>query len=405
MIHDTVVQDVGADAPTSFDGGDLKARLQEYSQEPRKSSDLLSRSPLESSTPVLRESVRATLSPISRHGSSRASPRVSGDWGRSSVNVGRRSVDLDRAFPRTSFDRGRRSASTSRMSPSRERRADKSPSSKLQGSSDSYVHSLEQETESSLAIHHTNETRVSPSQILNRSDVFQSPTIQRLQRSSSGTKDDHGRDSEDTTRTTSMNPTIGVRPPTRAQTQESTQKRSPDHGGDATSDSERGSNTNHGQLQQSNSSPTLQQLVKAGAYPLQRAAGFAGYLRNRSKKMSNLLATESMGYVEKVSGMWAGGRKHYGDAEGVMPEDRLEDLEDADDAVGHGDRFRAHFALPPSERLQATYFGYLHRVLPLYGKIYIGNTKFCFRSLLPGTRTKVCSRHDYYCGGRLTHQR
>lgn len=142
----------------------------------------------------------------------------------------------------------------------------------------------------------------------------------------------------------------------------------------------------NGQLQPSTSSPTLQQLVKAGSYPLQRAAGFAGYLRNRSTRMSRLLATESMGYVEKVSGMWAGGRKHYGDAEGIIPDGRLDDCEDDD---GHGDRFRAHFALPPSERLQATFFGYLHRVLPLYGKIYISNRKFCFRSLLPGTKTKM----------------
>lgn len=314
---------------------------------------------------------------------------MSGDFGRSSVDMGRRSVDLERAFGRASFDRGRRSASTSRMNLSRDRRNDKSPSSQIQGSSDSYVHSLEPGTESSQAIHNGNDTRVSPSQILNRSDVFQSPTIQRLQRSPSGNRNDSRRRSEDTAHTTTMNPVIGIRPPTRAHTQESMQKPWADHGADATSDSERDDEMNRGRLQ-SNSAPTLQQLVKAGAYPLQRAAGFAGYLRNRSKKMSNLLATESMGYVEKVSGMWAGGRKHYGDAEGVMPDDRLDNLEDKEDAVGHGDRFRAHFALPESERLQATYFGYLHRVLPLYGKIYVGNTRFCFRSLLPGTRTKVC---------------
>lgn len=329
---------------------------------------------------------------------------MSGDFGRSSVDMGRRSVDLDRAFGRATFDRGRRSASTSRMSLSRDRRVDKSPSSHIQGSSDSYVHSLEPGTESSQAIHYSNDVRVSASQILNRSDVFQSPTIQRLQRSPSGARDSR-RHSEDTAHPISGHPVIDVRPPTRAQTQESMEKRNINHGGDATSDSETGSNANRGRLQQSSSSPTLQQLVKAGSYPLQRAAGFAGYLRNRSKKMSNLLATESMGYVEKVSGMWAGGRKHYGDAEGVMSEDRLDDLEDKEDAVLHGDRFRAHFALPESERLQATYFGYLHRVLPLYGKIYIGNSKFCFRSLLPGTRTKVCLDYNTSPLKMLTYRR
>lgn len=389
LVDDTLAQKLPAGALSPSDGIIPRAASREHSQEPQKSSDHRLHNLPEASTPVLRESVRATLSPLSRHGSGRASPRVSGDFGRSSVDLGRRSVDLDRAFGRASFDRGRSSASTSRMSLSRDRRDDKSPSSQIRGSSDSYVHSLEPGTESSQAIHHSNDTRVSPSQILNRSDVFQSPTIQRLQRSPSGTRDDTRRHSEDTTHTTITNPIIGIRPPTRAQTQESMQKRYTDTGGDATSDSERGSGPDRGRHQQSNSSPTLQQLVKAGAYPLQRAAGFAGYLQNQSKKMSNLLATESMGYVEKVSGMWAGGRKHYGDAEGIMSEDRLDDLEDKEDALGHGDRFRAHFALPESERLQATYFGYLHRVLPLYGKIYIGNTKLCFRSLLPGTRTKV----------------
>lgn len=96
-----------------------------------------------------------------------------------------------------------------------------------------------------------------------------------------------------------------------------------------------------------------------------------------------------MGYVEKVSGMWAGGRRHYGEREGVMPEDKLDDPEEEGDPANYGDNFRAHFALPESERLQATYFGFLHRVLPLYGKIYIGHKKFCFRSTLPGTKTKL----------------
>ena len=104
--------------------------------------------------------------------------------------------------------------------------------------------------------------------------------------------------------------------------------------------------------------------------------------------MSNILASESMGYVEKVSGMWAGGRKHYGEGKAIVP-GGLDDPDDDVGEAGHGDRFRAHFALPECERLQATYFGYLHRVLPLYGKVYISSKIFCFRSLLPGTRTKM----------------
>jgi sterol 3beta-glucosyltransferase len=103
--------------------------------------------------------------------------------------------------------------------------------------------------------------------------------------------------------------------------------------------------------------------------------------------MSNLLATESMGYVEKVSGMWKGGKKHYDEPQGFTPDDELYD--DGDEQTGSGERFREHFALPATEKLQAAYFGFLHRVLPLYGKIYISDRSFCFRSLLPGTRTKL----------------
>jgi len=156
-----------------------------------------------------------------------------------------------------------------------------------------------------------------------------------------------------------------------------------------TTDTEDDSDAQQGKVQRAGSSTGFQGLMSAGAYPLQRASGIAGYLKSRSKHMSNLLATESMGYYEKVSGMWAGGGKHYGAAEGLAPDDQVQDPEDEEDATNHGERFRAHFALPDSEELYATYFGSLHRVLPLYGKIYISNKHVCFRSLLPGTRTKA----------------
>ncbi|PTB37584.1 Sterol 3-beta-glucosyltransferase [Trichoderma asperellum] len=137
------------------------------------------------------------------------------------------------------------------------------------------------------------------------------------------------------------------------------------------------------------STPTLQSITRMGAYPLQRAGAFADYLNKTSKRMSTLLATESMGYVEKVSGMWKGERKHYDEPAGLRPDE--DDLEEDDDGQikTSNERFRAHFALPATERLQATYFGYIMRVLPLYGKIYLSGGYFCFRSLLPGTRTKL----------------
>lgn len=137
------------------------------------------------------------------------------------------------------------------------------------------------------------------------------------------------------------------------------------------------------------STPTLQSITKIGTYPLQRAGAIAEYLNKTGKRMSTLFATESMGYVEKVSGMWKGERKHYDEPAGLRPDqDELEENDDGQIQTSN-ERFRAHFALPDTERLQATYFGYIMRVLPLYGKIYLSGRYFCFRSLLPGTRTKL----------------
>lgn len=138
----------------------------------------------------------------------------------------------------------------------------------------------------------------------------------------------------------------------------------------------------------SGSSSALQDIA---SYPLQKATGLAGFLKTRSKKMGNLLATESMGYYEKVSGMLAGGRKHYNTAEGLEPGDQVHGFEEDEDAVKAAEHFREHFAFPESEQLQSSFFASLQRVLPNYGKIYISGRYFCFRSLMPTSKTKVRS--------------
>ena len=125
-----------------------------------------------------------------------------------------------------------------------------------------------------------------------------------------------------------------------------------------------------------------------GGYPFRKANALMGYLGRQSGRMSNLLATESMGYVEKVSGMWKGGGKHYDEPAGLRTDD--EEAEDTPEERAYSEaRFREHFALPETERLQAAYYGHMMRVLPLYGKIYISDRHFCFRSLILGTRTKL----------------
>jgi sterol 3beta-glucosyltransferase len=136
----------------------------------------------------------------------------------------------------------------------------------------------------------------------------------------------------------------------------------------------------------SGSSSALQDIA---SYPLNKATGLAGFLRNRSKKMGSLLATESMGYYEKVSGMLAGGRKHYNTAEGLETGDQVHGYEDDEDTVKAAENFREHFAFPETEILQSSFFASLQRVLPNYGKIYVSAKYFCFRSLMPTSKTKI----------------
>jgi sterol 3beta-glucosyltransferase len=345
-------------------------------------------------SPLLRENVRATLSPVIPDIRAGPSPRASGDWGKRSMDSrerksvdlraisgsrqpsgsrmsgdwSRRSMDASREL-RKSFDfRGRRSESTSRKLDSGSQRPESpygSRSSKPAQSADSFVHSMDPSTASSTF---NAPSDASASQILSRSDMFRSPTINRL--AESPDRIQKPRRSE-TANTASTNENIKVNPPSRSQTQPR---------------QEVWQQQGHGP-RNAESGSSIQNMVK-GSLPAQKAAGIAGYLRRGSKRMSTLLATESMSYVEKVSGMWAGGRKHYGESVPNAPEPDGEELDD-EATTGHGDRFRAHFALPETEKLQATYFGYLYRVLPLYGKIYIGDKHFCFRSLLPGTRTRL----------------
>lgn len=145
-------------------------------------------------------------------------------------------------------------------------------------------------------------------------------------------------------------------------------------------------------LKASSSSSRLQDLMRAGSVPLQKATGIAGLLRDQSKKVRTALASESKVYYEKVTNMWAGKTMHFDDAEELTTSKTVNDSDDdLPKKPGHSERFRTYFALPASERLRASYHGYLNRVLPVFGKIYISDHNICFRNLLPTVQTRVCS--------------
>ncbi|KAI9373290.1 hypothetical protein BJX61DRAFT_390729 [Aspergillus egyptiacus] len=237
---------------------------------------------------------------------------------------------------------------------------------KQRDSSNSFISSMDQTMESSANLQSMTDTTESASQILTRSDVFQSPTIHNYNQRAS------------TARTGRRHSDEMAKPIAEHAHDEANASQDGPEVHYITSDSEQDPKEGSRLY----SSAALNDIVRAGAYPLQRAAGFA-------REMRNLLATESMGYYEKVSGMWAGGRRHYGDTDDVLPEDRAFYPDTNEARLRDRDRFRAHFALPPTEQLQAAFFAHLHRVLPLYGKIYISQNKLCFRSFIPGTRTKL----------------
>lgn len=136
-------------------------------------------------------------------------------------------------------------------------------------------------------------------------------------------------------------------------------------------------------MKASPSTSSLTGFISAGASSLSKVPGLAGAVRNHSGKVGSLLAKQSQTYYEKVSGMWAGKQTHYDETEGSLPEDVGEAKEEDTDS------FRRHFSLPETEKLRAAFFASSSSAVSVYGKLYVGDTKLCFRSLMPGIRRKV----------------
>lgn len=346
-------------------------------------------SPEHSNNPHIEENVRATLSPLPApligRSSMSADSRSSLDVNRKSLDV-RRSMDASRTFRRPSYE-ARRSYSGSRHDKqSRSRTGDRSPlSPRPQETSDSATNSLGLDTESSVAIQSFDESNASASQILGRSDVFRAPALHTPGVAASEKSESLARHSQDTTRSSGAGKlhSKAQRPFNR----QGSPANAP--GPFSTANAEDDAENQQTNARLSTSSSAFQDLA---TYPLQKASGLAGFLRTRSKRMGNLLASESMGYYEKVSGMLAGGRKHYNTAEGLEPHDQVHGFEEDEDAAKAAENFREHFAFPESEQLQSSFFASLQRILPNYGKIYISGRYFCFRSLMPTSKTKVCAQ-------------
>lgn len=275
--------------------------------------------------------------PASPHyiGSPFKSPRVSGEYSRSSLELGRRSTELTR-----SSEHGKHSLDVTSNQLRR-------PGRPLSG--DSFADSLSKGLsfgESEISVTSEEETG---SQILSDSRIFQGPTLTKSRHDSCDDKPKKGE------------PLIHAPPKKSKMGLQSSHTNTPEKRPETPS--------------------SIANIARAG----QKAAEWADWMRKRSKEV----ASRPIGYIEKVSDMWSGGKRHYTQPLGAMPHEQVDEGEDDDGTMSAEERYRDKFALQPSEKLVAAYYGYLNRVIPLYGKIYLGNRHLCYRSVVPGTRTKV----------------
>lgn len=115
-----------------------------------------------------------------------------------------------------------------------------------------------------------------------------------------------------------------------------------------------------------------------------RGVNVADWMRQRSAEVGSQVGTKINKGVGKVSQFWSGEDTRSDHARWIS-EETAKDMRDQNPE----ERFQSHFALPRTEKLQGAYYGYVFRTFPFYGKMYISRHYFCFRSLLPGIKTKV----------------
>lgn len=130
-------------------------------------------------------------------------------------------------------------------------------------------------------------------------------------------------------------------------------------------------------------------VIRGIAAPLHHAFAVAGMVRTSSQRMGSYISSSPKDYIGRWSGAIAGGKKHYSDVEGLAPDDSVRGLEHDSDIEIDEQRFHSHFGLPHTEKLVSIYFCWLHKTVPLYGKVYMSQRHFCFRSLWYGTGRKL----------------
>lgn len=94
---------------------------------------------------------------------------------------------------------------------------------------------------------------------------------------------------------------------------------------------------------------------------------------------------DSVQTVSTMGGIWSTDPLHY---EKIGNEDPyfVSNEYERNTAMAN---YQKHFSLASDTYLVSSYYAYLKRALPVYGKMYLGTDKLSFRSLFPGVSTKM----------------
>lgn len=94
---------------------------------------------------------------------------------------------------------------------------------------------------------------------------------------------------------------------------------------------------------------------------------------------------QSVRTVSSMGGIWSADPLHY-QPFGVEDPYYIKEIHERQSALSH---YQKHFSLAPDTFLVSAYYAYLRRTFPIYGKLYLGNDRLCFRRLFPGVSTRM----------------
>ncbi|KAM0718019.1 hypothetical protein Q7P37_006351 [Cladosporium fusiforme] len=297
---------------------------------------------------------------------------------RNTTDIADVSADAARSYPERGRDDHPRTSTTGASQPRAASRLPHSPST--HESTDSFATTIDQPL-SSPSIDNE-EVDMSASQMLTGDGAFRAPTLRMPapKRTDSESSAERLRQELDEA---SRSPSVGsdqnsVRRPTHAHTDQTLGDDESAHSrksGDTVAQQDKAERS-----KSHDSTATLQRPTRPIA-TLNSASKVASYVRDQSKRVGSYLSSSPGIYYGKFSGAFAGGRRNYIGSDGLPPDENVKEGEDAD--IEERNRsFRKHFSLPDSEQLVSSHGGAMYKVLPLWGKIYLGTRYFCYRSPL-----------------------